>query len=377
MTILHSSATNTLTESESFSEDFKGLHNPISLSSLRWVFPKRSTLLQAQNFYLVSDEGDFIFFQIAQTCLPLFSFVQASLRYFSKEKGLNLLLTQTFKFSEWSLSKKENTPNSDFITSSVGPLTVEFMESPTPGFNISYSGSNAVFSVQLQSICAPLTLRDGIVEFQSSKASGSFSFKYAPQFVFTGSIEAEGLPKRPISGMASLNLVTQLIEPHLAASKWCFFYFVAKGKERLTFSLLHFLTTALFHKKDFSQGILTIDGKVIGLTLNNSITFIKQKITEQSGGYALPSQIHLVFDGIGPGGSTDVWRLEAHIPLETCVDRLDLLAHIPYFIRKVIQALLSKPYCFQWFDDIKITLTRQGKPQFYEGKIFSEVLYIC
>ena len=376
MVISNSKTRLTSDGSQFLMEDFGGLYNEVPLSSLKWIFPKQSTMIQAQNFYLISDEGDFMFFQIAQTYLSVSSLVQATCRYFSKKNQLNIFQTQNFRFSDWSLSKQKDAKSTDFITSSVGPLSVEFLEEPIVGFNISYVAPDLKLLVRLESICSSLTLRDGIVEFRSSKISGSCSFKFSPQFLFTGSIEVTGMPKKSLSGMASLNLVTQLIEPYLATSKWAFFYFVADGDKKVTLSLLHFVTTMLFHEKALSQGILSIDGHVIGLTLNTTITFAKQILREQSGGYPLPTNIYLALEGIGPKGSSDVWKLEVNVPLETCVDEMDLLQHLPYLIRKIIQTLVSKPYCFQWLDDVEVILTRSGHRHSYMGKLFSEIIYV-
>lgn len=353
---------------------FNQLLNETTLNSFQWILPTKPTIVQGQNFYFITDTGEFLFFQIAHSYLQVYSLVQASCRYYSKSDGMNIFETRNFKPSEWSMYKSSrSSKDSDFVSNHVGPFKVIFREHPIPGFNISFESPKLSMSLYLDLVSTPLTVRDGVVEFISSKANGTFLFKFAPQFVFSGTIGFGSNPNRSISGLASLNSMTQLVEPHLTSSRWGFFYFVANGTERISLTLLHFTTTALFHSKELSQGILTMGGNVSGLSLNNSVSFINPTLSEKSGGYMLPTAIKLTLDGTGPDGPSDIWHAEVEIPLITCMDRIDLLGYLPFLVRKVIQAFISKPYCFQWFDEVTLHLTKAGNSYTFTGKIFSEL----
>jgi hypothetical protein len=56
-------------------------------------------------------------------------------------------------------------------------------------------------------------------------------------------------------------------------------------------------------------------------------------------------------------------------------DRVDVISNLPYFIRKIIQAFITKPYIYEYFQPATLSISNGDQTEVIEGNLFYELSY--
>jgi hypothetical protein len=108
-------------------------------------------------------------------------------------------------------------------------------------------------------------------------------------------------------------------------------------------------------KPQVSQGILVTNGAVEAITWTNTTT-VHGTAPDTFSGYDIPTSLTHSWTGKTVAGVEleitmnlgTLWR-GLMLGLTRLLDKIDVLAELPYLLRKVIQAFISAPYVYQWY----------------------------
>ncbi|RHZ56341.1 hypothetical protein Glove_402g19 [Diversispora epigaea] len=118
-----------------------------------------------------------------------------------------------------------------------------------------------------------------------------------------------------------------------------------------------------------------VGNKLIGVSVRNQANFITT-VLDPDTGYNIPEKILYTWEG----STLDTGEnFKARMEFDTAVlmDKIDVLNEIPYFLKKIVQAFVAKPYVYQWFNDTIAYIKIGDKDEFaVPGKLFSEATFI-
>ncbi len=219
----------------------------------------------------------------------------------------------------------------------------------------------------------------------------------------------------------------QGMRPNLVAAKWNFANFQAQDDKlgRVSGVMMEFTTTPDYgsvteggeqHRQSLTVNIGSIvaEGKLISVTAStrsagqsekssrksNSYVSHLDKTLDQDTGYQAPQSIEYHWDGplldASSGKGNTEQKVEASLKVDLgkpfpssethgLVDKVDVLAEIPYMVRKLVNYVAgTKPYIYQTLNPVTLTLTLpegfkgEGSGQSIEvkGTLFEEHTFI-
>lgn len=63
--------------------------------------------------------------------------------------------------------------------------------------------------------------------------------------------------------------------------------------------------------------------------------------------------------------------------MSTVFEKVDILAELPYLIRKILQAIVAKPFTWMWFDQAGIVIAQNdGKQKTFDAFAYHEITHI-
>lgn len=115
------------------------------------------------------------------------------------------------------------------------------------------------------------------------------------------------------------------------------------------------------------------NNELISFTLNAAIYHTSTSLDRDSG-YMVPTKIQVVYDG-KTADATPV-KLSFLSEIENPLDKIDILAQLPFLIRKFIQAFISKPFVYSWLVPLTVNLTIGDETHEITGKMFYESSFL-
>lgn len=206
-------------------------------------------------------------------------------------------------------------------------------------------------------------------------AAGIVSHKFWPRAAAKGTfivdqkiydIEGEGMFIHAIQGM----------QPHLIASNWNFVNFQS---DKASIGMMQFQTTKQYGSININQGSLVLNDKLVCVSIENGVELLDLKKDEDTD-YDIPQKIKLTWKGktIKQEENEEPKDVSIVMVVETknLIDKIDILAEIPYFIRKLVQSLILKPYIYQWLDRATAEITVGDEKTVTEGHCFQELVFV-
>lgn len=209
-----------------------------------------------------------------------------------------------------------------------------------------------------------------------ASAAGFVSHKFWPRAESKGTfiinqqiyeIEGDGMFIHAIQGM----------QPQLIASNWNFCNFHSK---EASIGMMQFQTTKQYGSVNINQGSLVLNDKLMCVSVDNNVELLDlEKDSETE--YDIPKRIKLTWKGKTVKEKEDEEVQDVDITMivevKNLIDKIDVLAEIPYVIRKLVQTFVVKPYIYQWLDKAtaEITIGDQEKVV-TEGHCFQELVFV-
>lgn len=408
----------------------------LSLTDISWTTDE-GIMTQAQTFYLITDDNAFIMIQLAYSNLGITSSCQVTARYhklatktsddlslgssripscstshsksssgssFSgmfgsflrKSNGSSLLERPTPEFHEFisqNFSASNWKRNNDGFSSEVGPLSITLVssvdESQDQSVHIVYTNEKLSLDAVLVPLVHPLQFGDGCVHVEKrsdskSDSLGYASMRYCPKMSVTGHVILHAEDKKfSCNGHASLFQVTHKIKPHLLAQSWSLAMFHSdkesidteskKDQDCVSLVLLHLNAPSSVNHEFMNQGMLCIGQEIHALSLNDNQVQFLESLHDHHSGRDIPTR--MTYQWSGETASEQPWNAKLHVEPKGLIDRIDLLAQVPFLIRKFIQAFITKPFCYEWLDrEVVLELTiGDDAPRNIKGKLLHEL----
>ncbi|KAI8910232.1 oxidative stress survival, Svf1-like protein [Gorgonomyces haynaldii] len=119
------------------------------------------------------------------------------------------------------------------------------------------------------------------------------------------------------------------------------------------------------------QAAVVRGGKLLAILTSNQTAY-KDSAVDSFSGYKIPNSISHELTGQTLDGKPVSVKLD--FTLQNLADKVDILGELPFLLRKIIQALFTKPFAYQWFSEVQGQLTVDGQTQAFSAKYFQEIV---
>lgn len=191
---------------------------------------------------------------------------------------------------------------------------------------------------------------------------GSMRHVFWPRASVKGSISIKG-NKIDIDGHCMYVMAMQGMKPHHAAARWNFANFQGPTASAV---VMEFTTPVSYGSQTVSIGAATHLNKLLFTSVDVKSTHIDA--SEDEVGWPAPKKIEFDLQGPAPEAEDPKPTVAAHLhaDLSHLVERVDVMAEIPNFVKKVVAGVSgAKPYIYQYSDKamtIKITDAEGNNP---------------
>lgn len=208
---------------------------------------------------------------------------------------------------------------------------------------------------------------------------GSMRHVFWPRNSLNGTIKiGEGRTIEIKDGQAMYVMAMQGMKPHHAAARWNFVNFQAPTTSVV---VMEFTTPASYGSCTVSVGGVTRDNALLFTSIDVKVTHLDAEVDEV--GWPAPKRITFDLTGPAPHPDKDANTYTAHLSgdLSKLVERVDVMAEIPNFVKKVVAGVSgAKPYIYQFSDRnmaVKISNKETGEVLVEEkGHGFCETTFI-
>jgi hypothetical protein len=162
-----------------------------------------------------------------------------------------------------------------------------------------------------------------------------------PRSIGSGTITTEEGPI-DFTGKALFVMALQGMKPHHAAAKWNFVDFQGPNYSAV---MMEFITPPSYGSTVVNIGGIVKDGEIIFAGASGTATHTKIKSDPESE-WPEPEHVKYEWSGETKDGKTVDAVLEG--PLDTRMDRIDIMAEVPGFVKNIVAAAAgTKPYIYQ------------------------------
>lgn len=272
--------------------------------------------------------------------------------------------------SEFKLSEDRRSVRTEFFNITLDPTLSKF--------KISITHPDLIVELDYVRIDRGFKVGEGKTYLggqDKSSAAGIVSHKFWPRCTAKGiiivdkeffDIDAYGMFIHAIQGM----------QPQLIASNWNFIDFQA---DNAALSMMQFTTTKQYGGVEVNQGSLVLNDKLVCVSVENSVELldlVKDSETE----YGIPQRVKLSWKGKTiVENNTDEEKdvsIVMVVPVKNLIDKIDILAEIPWFLKKLVQTFVVKPYIYQWLDDATAKIAIGNETIECPGRCYQELVFV-
>lgn len=111
--------------------------------------------------------------------------------------------------------------------------------------------------------------------------------------------------------------------------------------------------------------------------MTNNSTILSGCQVDSFSGYGIPSAVKHTWSGTTLQDSLPV-TVTMEFPLTNLLDKIDVLSELNFLLRRIIQALVTAPFVYQWFEeDVKaVVQIGQREPVQIPGRVFHENTFL-
>jgi hypothetical protein len=219
--------------------------------------------------------------------------------------------------------------------------------------------------------------RDGATLFGPDKAKpwGSMKHLFWPRCTVDGVILVNGAPL-DVKGRGLFIHALQGMKPHHAARKWNFCNFQGK-----TFSatMMEFTTPESYGNTTINVGGIAKEGIIVAATVDNEAKHVASKEDTETG-WQQPTEMQFLWRGVETAEHDSSRRaVSANLSLqsETLLERVDVLAEIPPWLKKVVHGVSgTRPFIYQYAKPATLELKIADEVVKDEGMLFVEATFI-
>lgn len=194
---------------------------------------------------------------------------------------------------------------------------------------------------------------------------GSMRHVFWPRCEIKGTVVDKKLAETfDIDGYTMFVMALQGMKPHHAAKSWNFLNF---HSENYSVVEMEFTTPRSYANTKVNISIVTSNDKILLTSVNNEVIHEDPEVDEV--GWPVPKSITFNHDSSDKSFHADVKG-----KLENLVERVDVMAEIPQFVKNIVSGVAgTKPYIYQFCNEMTVTVNND-KPE--KGVAFSEATFI-
>lgn len=208
---------------------------------------------------------------------------------------------------------------------------------------------------------------------------GSMRHVFWPRNSVVGTIKlGDGRTIEINDGQSMYVMAMQGMKPHHAAARWNFINFQGPATSVV---VMEFTTPVSYGSCTVSIGGVTRDNALLFTSIDVKVTHLDAEVDEV--GWPAPKRITFDLSGPSPNPEKDATIYVAHLSgdLSKLVERVDVMAEIPSFVKKVVSGVSgAKPYIYQFSNHnmvVKISNKETGEAIIEEkGHGFCETTFI-
>ncbi|KAF9437812.1 putative cell survival pathways protein, partial [Entomortierella beljakovae] len=336
-------------------------YSELTTKDLEWtISPNAST--ETQTFYCITDQGYFGHIQLIHSNLGIW--------------GTPINVQMTARFRGEGINKFFSVNLTNFA------LTPDKLSASTNGMSITLSPDGKKFTVQVTNppdLIVSLTFERVaksymIGEGKSFFGDGYVSHKFWPACKVDGMMIVDG-KAHDMAGQGTFVHAVQGMRPHLVASKWSYVDFSGKNADhKAKLSLVQFTTPEYYGSTTVTQGSIVLDGALVAVTVDNKTEFVTTEHDEETG-YNPPTDVNYVWEGKTlEGGKT--FKAVLNVKPKGLCQKVDLLAEIPWALRKIVSTFVAKPIIYQWYDEATAVVTVGDEEYKVSGNVYHEATFV-
>ncbi|CAG8623761.1 7556_t:CDS:2, partial [Dentiscutata heterogama] len=336
------------------------LYSDVSPEDLEWTLASGAST-ETQTFYLVTKEGHFAFVQMIHSNIGLWSpTIQFTARFFGA--GINTF--KSVNMSNFKLSPDRRSAQADNMSIILNPECSKYT------VTLKHE-QELIVSFEFERVDRGFKIGGGKTYFGQDKSTGFVEHKFWPKGNVKGNIVVDG-KAFDITGVGLFVHAIQGMRPHLIASRW---NFVSFHSDIASLAMCEFETTPHYGSIKVNQGGLILNNKLVGVSVNNEAHFMQTTLDKETG-YNIPNRIRYTWEG-RTLDTEENFTARIEIKPKVLMDKIDVLNEVPYFLKKIVQAFVAKPYVYQWFNDATAYIKVGDNEEIsYKGEMFSEATFI-
>ncbi|KAI9486782.1 MAG: oxidative stress survival, Svf1-like protein [Benjaminiella poitrasii] len=344
-------------------------YSELTPKDYEWTLASGSAT-ENQIFYMTTKTGGFMFVQLIYSAIGLWNpTVSFICRYYDPNTNTNIFknLNQAYVFK---LSDDRRSVKTEFFNITLDPTL--------SAFKISITHPDVIVDLDFNRVDKGFKVGEGKTYLggqDQSSAAGIVSHKFWPSCNAKGTmiidkqlyeVEAKGMFIHAIQG----------IQPQLIASKWNFINFQA---EDAALSMMQFTTTKQYGGVEVNQGSVMLRDKLISVCVDNHVELLDlEKDTETE--YDIPRRVKLTWKGQTIKENEDDQVKDVTVSMivtvKNLIDKIDILSEIPWFLKKLVQTFVVKPYIYQWIDQATAEITVGDETVTVPGQCYQELVFV-
>ncbi|KAF9202534.1 putative cell survival pathways protein [Haplosporangium sp. Z 27] len=335
----------------------------LTTKDLEWtISPNAST--ETQTFYCINDQGHFGHVQLIHSNLGIWGTpisVQITARF--RGDGVNKFISTNL--TNFTLSADKLSASTNLMSITLSPdgqkFTVQVTNPPDLIVSLTFERTTKGYKIG---------------EGKSYFGDGYVSHKFWPAAKVSGMMIVDG-QAHDMAGQGTFVHAIQGMRPHLVASKWSYVDFAGKDAEtnhQAKLSLVQFTTPEYYGSTTVAQGSVVFDGDLIGVAVDNKTEFVKTEFDEETG-YNPPTDVNYIWEGKTIEGGKSFKAVLNVKPKGLC-QKVDLLAEVPWALRKIVSTFVAKPIIYQWYDKATAVITIEGEEHQVSGNVYHEATFV-
>ncbi|KAI8885118.1 oxidative stress survival, Svf1-like protein [Backusella circina FSU 941] len=356
-------------------------YTPLDEHDLDWTLASGSST-ENQVFYITTPAGGFAFVQLIHSNIGLWNpTISFTCRFYDPATKTNLFKTITMS-SKFELSSDKRSVKTEFFNITLDPTQSKYQ--------VQITHPELMISLEFNRIDKGFKVGEGKTYLggdQASSAAGFVSHKFWPRCQASGTFILKPQPTEDqpvqqqqlfeVKGDGVFIHAIQGMQPQLIASNWNFLNFHSKDA---SIAMMQFQTTKQYGSVNINQGSLVLNDKLICVSVDNTVELMDLYKDEETE-YNIPKKVKCTWKGKTikekEGDEAKDVDIVMTVPVQNLIDKIDVLGEIPYFIRKLVQTFVVKPYIYQWLDTATAEITIAGEETIKtEGQIFQELVFV-
>jgi hypothetical protein len=266
-----------------------------------------------------------------------------SFRYFHPSDNINIFGTHACSNSDYKLSDNR-------LSVECRPISIQLNDTADT-YKIRFHQDTQQIDLTVTVEDRGYTLGKGRIYYGKGDDAPYLAHRWWPRCTVKGVAILDG-QMRTLDGRGTFIHAFAGMKPHTSASSTNLVLF---HSPRVTLSLMEFTPPCHFNEENLLQGSIVLDGALLAVTVKNKVELLDEEVDVKSD-YKIPKRVRIHWSGHTIEENSRKIDVTTEASLTVLVGCIDILEQLPWLVRRLIQALVAKPYVYQWLEETKTQL---------------------